>query len=313
MENVYEDIGDQNLTLQLNESLNFHDSDNDDLAYKIIQTVLLEVIYLIGIFGSIITCLIVIRKRNSQISLNIFLGTLAIGDLLFCLENFIVCPTYSLLIDTRIFGKDMCLIAYFIDEFHEYYSILIISTAICLYLCHDINLKMTFGLNIIVVLFSIIIPLFTIKYTHQLLTTDDGHQYCIHEWPNDTSEKALQLSKFFINIVLPFIIIVVSSVLRFCFKIGEGNASSSRLLLVVMIIHILLWNPLPVVSNFTQIDLFAYHFVLNLLSQLTIVYKPIVYYGMNHTFKKEFLNLISKCFKTNRPQRYNVQHVNMNM
>lgn len=299
MENVSID---QNLMdFQFNASSNF---EYDDLAHRwpfIAQVIIAVVLSIVGIIGNIIMCIVVFRSRNLQTSLNLFLGTLAFTDFLYCLDGVILYPTV-LFVDSWIYGEFLCYASIFVDEFHEVYASIITSTAIILFLSHKISLKMAYITIFIVGMCSAIIFIVSVKFTH--LHTFGGQPVCLLDWPDHMITTAYELLKLLVNVVLPVMLIVVSLVLRFMLRI-EVNASSSRLLMVTMIIYVLLLSPITVVQT-----LFHYSYLYTSLivwSHLAAVYKPIVYYKMDPILRKEFLDLISQCFVIKRPHVYDVQ------
>lgn len=292
---------DENLDSQFNPSSSFdNDAFEDHWAFNVTVTAISILFLIIGIIASIMTCMIAFRKRNNlQTSLNLFLGTLAIADLLFCLNSIFTYPA-SVFFESWIYGSFMCDVSTFVEEFHELYTMIIISTSIGFFLCHKMSLKMAYITVFIVVLCTAILSLLRVKFT--ILHTCDKQQYCLYDWRNDIFNIAHNILKLGLNIVLPFVMIVVSLVLRFILKV-DVNASANRLLMVIMIIYALLWCPM--IFNYFSESMYVN--VACLFIQLTAVYKPIVYYTMDSLWKKEFSDLISQCFKPNRPQVYNMQ------
>lgn len=293
---------DENLDFQFNSSSIF---DNvafvDHWAFNITITAISILLLIIGIIASVMTCIIAFRKRNNlQTPLNVFIGTLAIADLLYCLDCIVTYPA-NVFFESWIYGSFMCHVSTFVEEFHELYTIIIMSTSIGFFLCHKMSLKMAYITVFIVALCTAILSLIRVKFT--ILHTSDKQHYCLHDWPNHIFNIAHNILKLVVNIVLPFVMIVVSLVLRFILRI-DVNASSNRLLMVIMIVYSLLWCPM--IFNYHNESTYVY-VALSLLMQLTAVYKPIVYYTMDSVWKKEFSDLISQCFKPNRPQVYNMQ------
>lgn len=292
---------DQNQDFQFNASSNFDCDDYGPSWHSIAQPIIAVVLSIVGVIGNIFMCIVVFRRRNLQTSLNLFLGTLAFADLLYCLGGVIVNPTF-IFGDSWMYGEFACYASTFVDEFHELYGSIIASTAIILFLCRKISLKMAYVTIFIVGMCTAIMSFVSVKFTH--LHNFDEQQVCLIDWPDHMFNAAHQILKLLVNVVLPVMMIVVSLVLRFILKI-EVNASSSRLLTVTMVIYVLLWSPMTVVLTFFHHTYF--HTALIVLSHLAAVYKPIVYYKMDHILRAEFLDLFSKCFVTKRPHVYDMQ------
>lgn len=286
---VYEFSDHYNETMSVN-----HISFWDDLPVKIIRILLYEAISLIGIIGSVITCIIVFfRQRVKSTPEYTFIGTAAIGDILYGLVSFVICPTY-IHYNSWIFGEIFCFIAYFIDEFHQLYSIIILVTATCWTLCNANNLKIAVAINLIVALCSTILSLFLTVFTWTYATYND-HQYCHAQWSNDIFKKTHQLQQLLVNTALPILVILASCVIR------NGNTSYVRLLMVIMTtIYVLLESPSTVMLIFFNHLPFGYWVVLGLLSQTKIVYKTGICYAMDRNFKEEFLDVVSRCFRKSR-------------
>lgn len=292
-------------SFSFNESLKdlefYDDKLNDELIsdYSVIN--LIEVFYAvaISIFGfivNIIVCILVFKKGKTQTSLNVFLVTLAIYDMLFCLFYLIVSPTYYLF-NAWIFGAYLCYGFIFVPEFNEYYTIIAICTSICLFSCRKVNLKLAYVTIIIISCCAVIMAFVGNKYF-----LIDVHYSC-----GDIFSLVYLQLKLLINIVLPLVVIILSIILRFLFK-SDSNPSS-RLLLVLMGIYVLLYTPWAALRSFpmnAQLYIYFYKFCY-FLSHLTVVYKPIVYYKMDKKLKNEFLKLISQCFKPKRQEVYNMQ------
>lgn len=294
-----------NLDLQNNSSSLNYDYDESsqlqDTAVTIFVTVFSFVISLIGIIVNTIVCLVVLRKRKMQTSINVVLVTLAIGDILFCLFYIMTSPTYYIF-DGWIFGKWMCFTSAFVAEFYEFYSIITICTSMCLFLWQKVNLKMTYVTITIIGLCAATISLFRVIFT-QLYVTKDGRSMCTVTWINNDFAAIHLHIKLVINVVIPFVMVIMSFVLRIMFKFDK-NASAIRLLMAIMLIYVLFWSPLTVLQNIDlhyglQISHFVYMF-FDLLSYFTVVYKPILYYKMDENFMKE----ISQCIKTKPSEFY---------
>lgn len=301
----------ENTTLDFNydieevmELLNETDSDNfdsfsDDL-FLITGSLLRELTSLIGVVGNIITFFVLFRQRRLQTSVYSLIGTLAVVDFVYATVSAIAYPT-TFLFKQWIFGVVACSILIFIDAFHQFYSVILITTAAWLSLCQVINLKVSFVTNFIVAFCSVLWALYTSMHTF-LFITGSGQEFCIIRWPNDHFERIHQLFMVFIHTTLPVLVIFTSCVLRKC------KPSSLGLLMVTMIIYILLTCPFFVITTFFNLLSIKTHFFLSLLLQLTIAYKPFVYYAMDPMFKEDFILVTSRCFRRNqRREEYNMQ------
>jgi len=291
-------------SLNITNITNIDESFKQHQATRIIQIVYCFTIFSTGIIGNTMVCVVLFRKRKMQTPLNVFLITLAIGDILFCIFYIVTLPMYHLY-DSWILGETLCFVTIFVAELYEFYSIITISISMCLFLCQKVNLKKAYITISIIFLCTTLISLAKVSFTKLILF--DEQKICIGEWSNHKFAMAYQLLKFLFHILLPIVTLIVFSVLSFILKFNK-NPFASRLLMLIMIIYVLLSCPLILLHMFPYsenrvIDLFA---LFHHLSILTVVYKPILYYKMDKTMKNEFLELCLQYLKRNPTEAYNL-------
>ncbi|XP_037040227.1 probable G-protein coupled receptor 83 [Bradysia coprophila] len=282
-----------NTSTVLNYEVNETFSDNSDHLFIIIESWLYVLISMIGIFGNIVTCLVVFKKRRLQTPIYTFIGTLAVVDLVFASVFTIVHPiTLNI---GWIFGKFACSLVVFVDAFHQFYSVILITVAAWLSLCQEIHLKMAFIVNCIIAVCATLWSLFASVFS-QLFTDDTGIQYCHVRF-----DVLRHLIILIIHTALPLMVIVTS-----CF-VRRSHSSTVRLFILIMIINILLTSPALVILTFVRFSPPLY-MVMSLVSHLTIAYKPLVYYVMDLNFKEESLSVIFRCFRRQQHrEEYNIE------
>lgn len=274
--------------LELNKISDYNNDAFWDNSTIKIENVFVIVISLIGIIVNTIVCIIVFRKRKMQTSLNVFLVTLAISDVLYCLFCLIPTSTHYLL-DSWNNGICMCYISTFVRSFYSSFTMIAISTSICLFLCNKVNLKLAYFTIIIISFCTIILAL--VRTVSVELTTYKDKTICAI-----LLTMVYKILMILINIVLPFVVIVVSIIFRFSMFESDANPSF-WLLLILLVIKVLLWSPLTILLIFVTLQNKNMYQIVSFLSHFVVVYKPIVYYVMNKNLKIEFLKLLSQCSK----------------
>lgn len=280
-----------------------YDSFWDHSSIKTFRILLHVAISLIGIIGSVITCIIVFfrQQRGKSTPVFTFIGTVAMGDILYGLVSSVVCPAY-IIYGAWIFGEIFCFLAYFVDEFNQQYSIIVIAAGTCWTLCNANNLKFAIAINFIIAMSMMLLSLLSTLFSWSYVTHND-HHYC-HAHPHDGISKKLQkLLQIFINFVLPILVIAANCVIK------NGNTSSIRLLMVVMVaVYLLLESPsILIIFAFNKLS-YGNWVVFGLISQTKLVYKTVVCYVMDRSFREEFLEIISLCLRKRRDQEgYHLQ------
>jgi len=278
--------------------------DNTTLI-SVIRRIFQLVLLLIGIIGSAITYLVVMRKRHMQTPLYVLLVSLAVADLVYCVVDL----TFELSLHTSWkFGKVLCFMDTFLMELPDSYTIIAMSMSICLFTCHKPNLK-TVYITICIAAFCATIFVLPNHLVTELRTVGRT-ETCVVSYEHEILSVVFLVLACVIKVGLPLVVILFCSCLKFVVGIDRSN-SSSRLLLTLMIIYILLVTTAIVcvivcIFQFDAISPYLIVFMFS-LAPLINVYKPFVYYKMDPVFRNEILDLVSRCFKINRPSPYNLQ------
>lgn len=256
-------------------------------------TFITYIIFLFGLIGNAMVCLVVLKKRQTRTSFYMFLLSFAIADFIFCGWIFVNNFFYPIFDRLRVSSRILL-------DFHELSSIIALSTAMCLFSCQkNVNVKVSCIAIAIIWLFALSVPT-----TFYSLNADYRIYY------------SAEYSKLqFINL-LPFIMVVVGLVQRFLLKFDK-NPTANRLLLMLMVIYVLYWCPRSLIHNmeintdhgpgsfFTNDPLFKDRLFMpyNLFIILYLVPKPILYCIMDTNFRNEFQDLISIWCKTKNEER----------
>lgn len=258
------------------------------------STLITFIIFLFGLIGNAMVCLVVWKKWQTCTSFYIFLLSFAIADFIFCgwifINNFFYPIFDKLRVPSRI-----------ILDFHELSSIIVLSTAMCLFSCQkNVNVKAAWIAITIIWSFALSVPT-----TFYSLNANYRIFY---------SAEYAKLQ--FINL-LPIVMVVVSLVQRFVLKLDK-NPTANRLLLMLMMTYVLYWCPRTFTHNmeisnnnqlpgswFNDDPLFKERLFMpyNLFIIFYLVPKPILYYIMDTNFKNELKDLILTGCKIKNEER----------
>lgn len=282
------------LNYSLIDDFEFNTTSNSSVGVSVlngIETSFSIIVFLVGITANTMVCCVV-GKRKMRTPFNIFLATLAIADILYCLFIVPAIPIYRIY-DRWILGKAMCVVTFLVSDFYMFYTPIAIS--IILLLNRKINLAVSYVAicGILFVATSFALPR---VFVSELVMDENDNVFCVENFPNASFRLVYVKLRVVTNILIPFLTIIISFIVALVVK-SNKDCPADRLRLVMMFIHILCWSPVIVLESMINVDPSQmYLFVLvNLISLLSVVYKPILCFFMDKNLSMEFLELVSCC------------------
>lgn len=307
----YDEFLDQlNLTERdLNEFIELDNGESPIL--RVMSGIQLFVMVLIGLFGNILLINIITFKWKIQTAFNLFLINLAIADILFTAATSLNLITH-LFFGEFIFGSIACKVIAFFEHFGPLLSILTIITALIVL---QFNVGILISTVVIIFLFIVSsLPAFfqALSYrTHYTQTTDqDDITSCFQIHPTQRAEERLkEIDKTF-QIKIPVAVLTIYFILWIVQKmiIGVktlGGYVYDKLLITMALIYILCWTPtLYFLHNFEKMNqkyALVIMYAVNLLSAVSVIYKPFLYMCMHNGLQKEINRFLQ--IGSNHPER----------
>lgn len=249
------------------------------------------VVAMFGFILNILACVVLFRKRKVD---TVLLGVLAVADVLFSLDMIILYTPFITYGHWMSEGS-ICKLAVIIVDFHEYFSILLLSVAFCLLLCREPQLKLTYVIIAVVAFCSLMMVLVKLYSgwsawgIHDVYF--DGQEVVCDRKAHLVSPNKVLGLKIMVNFALPVTVMIVGSISRRCLWVSSSStrSTSNRLVFMVLVIQILLWSIRTVVAEGVFIC-----FYCSTLATLILVYRPLLYIVMDHSIRKGFSKLFSK-------------------
>ena len=301
------------------ESLNCQLADSP-AAVKGLIGFLTIVIIILGIFGNVLVCLVVIRRPKMRTVINMFICNLAVSDLMFAVLAFpinitqymslvwvlphFLCPISCEVPALTVFVSSLTLTAIAVDRFclvvypllkpinkNRCYialtAIWIISTA----------LTLPIPINTSVVDFSEIFGQPVIL--------------CLELWKSGLARKHYAISLFLIQFCYPLMLVTIAHT---CISIKlsrnvrpgmRGRESEyrencrrqrmNRMLSAVVVVFAVCWSPFNVTLLLQELGVnisCVWHMVSQLIAGSSIIMNPILYAWLNDNFRKEFHRML---------------------
>ncbi|XP_044763002.1 prolactin-releasing peptide receptor-like [Coccinella septempunctata] len=305
----------------------------DLIDNNLVQVVFLLVytsIFVLGIFGNVLVCYVVIKNKAMQTVTNLFITNLALSDILLCIFAVPFTPIYTFL-GKWIFGSLICHLLTFVQSISVYISTLTLTSIaidrylVIIYPFHP-RMKLTTCIIIIVTIwiFAILVTLPYGYYTKHVVgnaTKGGTKYYCEESWPNEGIRKIFGGITSTMQFAIPFLVmaycyICVSVKLNDRAKSKPGSKTSkkeeadrerkrrtNRMLIAMVAIFLISWMPLNTVNVifdfYTEIDEWEYSlfifFLVHAIAMSSTCYNPFLYAWLNENFRKEF-KLVLPCF-----------------
>lgn len=303
----------------------------ENVGVQALFLILYTIIFVLGIFGNVIVCYVVIRNKAMQTVTNLFITNLALSDILLCVLAVPFTPLYTFL-GKWVFGRIICHLVPYAQGMSVYISTLTLTSIaidrffVIIYPFHP-RMKLSTCIFIVVSiwLFSILVTLpYGIFMAHQEANSTVVKFYCDEEWPIEDYRKIFGGVTTMMQFVIPFFLIA------FCYicvsirlndrarsKPGSKNSRkeeadrerkkrTNRMLIAMVIIFLISWLPLNVINIVTDFYIhiisWEYYYLSFFMAHSTAMsstcYNPFLYAWLNENFRKEFKQVLP-CFDTN--------------
>lgn len=308
-----------------------HDNDTiktDFIHNKTIQSflcVLYASIFILGVFGNVLVCYVVLQNRAMQTVTNLFITNLALSDIFLCILGVPFTPLYTFL-KRWIFGVPLCHIVPYAQGCSVYISTLTLTSIaidrffVIIYPFHPrMKLSTCFGIVICIWIFSLMVTFPYGLYMH--IVDMNNTYYCEEHWPSEKARKIFSTTTTTLQFILPFLVIAFCYVCV-SFKLNDrarskpGKKSSkrdeidrerkkktNRMLIAMVAIFGVSWFPLNIVNILNDFDdtinCWRYYNIIFFIAHLTAMsstcYNPFLYAWLNDNFRKEFKQVLP-CF-----------------
>lgn len=296
-------------------------------AIQWFMCVLYASIFVLGIFGNVLVCFVVLRNKAMQTVTNLFITNLALSDILLCVLGVPFTPLYTFL-KRWIFGIPLCHIVPYAQGCSVYISTLTLTSIavdrffVIIYPFHPrMKLSTCFGIILCIWIFALLI---TFPYgLYMKVTVEINSTYCEEHWPSEKARKIFSTTTSTLQFVLPFLVIAfcyicVSLKLNDRAKMKPGKKSSKRdeidrerkrrthkMLVAMVLVFLISWLPLNIVNILNDFDdsinCWIYYNIVFFIAHLTAMsstcYNPFLYAWLNDNFRKEFKQVLP-CFKS---------------
>ncbi|XP_037907077.1 prolactin-releasing peptide receptor [Hermetia illucens] len=315
---------------------------DDVIQNEIVQIffcVLYSTVFVLGVFGNVLVCYVVLRNKAMQTVTNIFITNLALSDILLCTLAVPFTPLYTFM-GGWVFGRALCHLVPFAQGCSIYISTLTLtSIAIDRYFViiypFRPRMKLTTCIAIIVSIWvvSLLATLPYGLYVKVFSNATDGFEntYCEEDWPSEHYRKVFGSVTTILQFVLPFIIISICYTWVSCklnararLKPGSKNSKkeeadrdrkkrTNRMLISMVAVFGISWLPLNLVNIFN--DFYArsnewrfytlLFFVAHSIAMSSTCYNPFLYAWLNENFRKEFKHVLP-CFNPSNNNIINI-------
>jgi neuropeptide F receptor len=283
-------------------------------------------IFILGVFGNVLVCYVVINNKAMQTVTNLFITNLALSDILLCVLAVPFTPLYTFL-GGWVFGTPMCHIVPYAQGCSVYISTLTLTSIaidrffVIIYPFHP-RMKLSTCISIIVTIwvFSLLVTLPYGMYV-QMARHSEGVMVCEEYWPTEHLRKVYSLLTTSLQFLIPFVIIAICYIcvsvrLNNRAKAKPGSKTSkrdeadrerkkrtNRMLICMVAIFGLSWFPLNIVNVindfYSDTNDWRFYNLLFFLAHLTAMsstcYNPFLYAWLNENFRKEFKQVLP-CF-----------------
>eukprot|EP00794_Sanderia_malayensis_P007750 gene7750-8592_t len=215
-------------TLYTSQQPNLADTTGESMGRAYVLTVLYATIFIIGITGNFLVLLTVSTKQMRSVT-NIFLGNLAVADLITCLLSLPII-VMKLYVDWPL-GKFVCLFIYPLTDVFVSVSVCTLCAimldrfrAIVYPFTRKLSLKMTLVVTVAIWILSIAIVGIPLIVLYKF-ETYSGQDFCYMEWPSKAYSNTYRLAIFILLYIIPV------SLIFFCYICIHNNIKKNLRLL----------------------------------------------------------------------------------
>lgn len=298
----------------------------DIIDVKVVQItfcILYTIIFVLGVFGSVLVCFVVFRNRAMQTVTNLFITNLALSDILLCIFAVPLTPMYTFL-GRWVFGRLLCHLMPYAQGTSVYISTLTLTSIaidrffVIIYPFHP-RMKLNTCIFIIVCIwmFSLVVTCPYGLFMGIVITNNETY-YCEESWPSDRSRKIFGVCTTILQFLIPFLVIALCYTCvsirlanRARTKPGAKNARreeadrdrkkrTNRMLISMVAIFGISWLPLNLINIFNDFNAqmtewnyyFVSFFLAHSMAMASTCYNPFLYAWLNENFRKEFKQVL---------------------
>lgn len=284
-------------------------------------------IFVVGLFGNVLVCYVVLRNKAMQSVTNFFITNLALSDILLCVLGVPFTPLYSFM-GEWVFGPVLCHLLPFSQGVSVYISTMTLTSIavdrffVIIYPFKErMKLSTSVGIIFCIWIFSVLATLPYGIFTGLVYDSDRKKYFCEEIWPYEVSRHAFGASTTILQFVVPFIIMSLCYVKvslklsdRAKFKPGakssrreeqerERKRRTNRMLIAMVAIFGFSWLPLNIINLLQDVHapFASWHytrflfFIAHAIAMSSTCYNPFVYAWLNENFRKEFKQVLP-CF-----------------
>ncbi|XP_015593987.1 prolactin-releasing peptide receptor [Cephus cinctus] len=315
------------------DGFSYHDQDiMSNPVVQIIFCIFYGNIFVLGVFGNVLVCFVVVRNRQMQTVTNLFITNLALSDVLLCILAVPFTPLYTFL-GRWVFGKTLCHLVPYAQAVSVYISTLTLTSIavdrffVIIYpfqqrMKIEVCLGIIVGIWLIALLVTLPYGLYMQVEEHLQRETERKRIFCEEHWPSESLRQIFSSLTSFLQFVVPFFVIAfcyicVSVRLNNRAKSKPGSKTSrreeadrerkrrtNRMLIAMVTIFGISWLPLNIINVvndfYSQINDLPYYrlcfFMTHCLAMSSTCYNPFLYAWLNDNFRKEFKQVLP-CFR----------------
>ncbi|KOB62422.1 Neuropeptide receptor A11, partial [Operophtera brumata] len=301
----------------------------DIIDSKVVQAtffIVYSVIFILGVFGNVVVCFVVFRKREMHTVTNLLITNMALSDILLCIFAVPLTPMYTFL-GRWVFGRFLCYLMPYAQGMSVYICTLTLTSLavdrfVVIMFPYYPKMKLTtckYIIGIIWMFSSIVTCPYDLFMGIQIVNRT---YYCEEVWPSDNSRKIFGVCTSIFQFLIPFLVISVcyisvniklnnraraklkASKARRADAFRDRKKSMNKMLISMVTMFGISWLPLNILNIYndfsTHITDWNYYyisfFLAHSMAMASTCYNPFLYAWLNKNFRKEF-KLVLPFFK----------------
>ncbi|XP_066589469.1 prolactin-releasing peptide receptor-like isoform X2 [Prorops nasuta] len=307
---------------QLERSNSTTDDATRDTLVQITFCVLYTSIFILGVFGNVLVCYVVSRKKEMQTVTNLFIANLAVSDILLCVLAVPFTPLYTFL-GRWAFGRLMCHLMPYAQAVSVYISSLTLSSIAVdrfLVIIYPIRARMTVNTCFaVIVAVWIVALLLTLPFGIYIQFQEKNNaNFCEENWPTEDFRRVFGAVTSTMQFIVPFLVVTFCYV-RVWIRLNDrercrpGSKSDKQeeldrkrkrrtnwMIISMVGVFVISWLPLNIVNIVSDFSESANNwpyfnlcfFVTHCLAMSSTCYNPFIYAWLNENFRKEFKQIL---------------------
>ncbi|XP_078039232.1 neuropeptide FF receptor 2 isoform X2 [Augochlora pura] len=192
-------------------------------------------IFVLGVFGNVLVCYVVIRNRQMQTVTNLFITNLAVSDVLLCMLAVPFTPLYTFL-GGWIFGRTLCHLVPYAQGVSVYTSTLTLTSIAIdrfMVIIHPFHPRMKIEVCLAVIFGIWVVALLVTLPYGIYMHLEEPNAFCEEHWPSERFRKIFSSVTSMLQFAVPFFVIAfcytrVSFKLKDRAKSKPGTKSDKR-------------------------------------------------------------------------------------